>query len=86
MIRSGWRRRRRRWCGWRRCWVSRWWSIGSAQPRELLHDAPGLGGAMTKEMLFADQKQGLGIREQELGVAARRTGYDARWRAQVRRS
>ncbi len=28
-----------------------------AQPRELLRDEPGLGGAITTEMLFADQKK-----------------------------
>jgi DNA polymerase-1 len=40
-----------------------------ARPRELLRDELGLGGAVTKEMLFADTKeQGLGIREQGLGA------------------
>ena len=44
-----------------------------AQPRELLRDEPGLGGAITTEMLFADtaKEQGLGIREQGLGVVGR---------------
>jgi DNA polymerase-1 len=42
----------------------------TARPNEILPDEPGLGGAMTEEMLFAEpvvKKQGLGIREQGLG-------------------
>ena len=39
----------------------------TARPNEILPDEPGLGGAMTEAMLFAEpvvKKQGLGIREQ----------------------
>ncbi|MGA7155942.1 MAG: DNA polymerase I [Acidobacteriaceae bacterium] len=39
-----------------------------AQPRELLHDEPGLGGAITTEMLYADKKVSAGE-----GAVARRS-------------
>jgi DNA polymerase-1 len=39
----------------------------TARPSEILPDEPGLGGAMTKEMLFAEPVNKAGIREQGLG-------------------
>jgi DNA polymerase-1 len=40
----------------------------SARPSEILPDEPGLGGAMTEEMLFAEPVTKAGIREQGLGI------------------
>jgi DNA polymerase-1 len=40
----------------------------SARPSEILPDEPGLGGAMTKEMLFAEPVTKGGVREQGLGI------------------
>jgi DNA polymerase-1 len=38
-----------------------------AQRRELLHDEPGLGGAITTEMLYADTASQAGSRKKEVG-------------------
>jgi DNA polymerase-1 len=52
----------------------------AAQPKELLHDEPGLGGAITEEMLFGragSRKQEVGSREQGLGAGQRVQGESA---------
>jgi DNA polymerase I len=43
----------------------------TARPSEILPDEPGLGGAMTEAMLFAEPVNKAGVREQGLGIRKR---------------